>query len=48
MTTELENVTDGRNIIISPVANKDAESALLASLEKVNRAHGTTLKRLAR
>lgn len=48
MTTELEIVTDGRNIIISPVANKVAESDLLASLEKVNRVHGTTLMRLAK
>jgi len=48
MTTDLEIITDGRNIIISPVTNQTSEVDLLASLEKVNRNHGKTLDRLAK
>jgi len=48
MTTDLEIITDGRNIIISPVTNQTSEVDLLASLEKVNRIHGKTLEQLAK
>jgi antitoxin component of MazEF toxin-antitoxin module len=48
LTTELEIVTDGKNLIISPVGSQTSESDLLASLEKVNRQHGRTLERLAK
>ncbi|MEW5814464.1 MAG: AbrB/MazE/SpoVT family DNA-binding domain-containing protein [Spirochaetota bacterium] len=46
MDTPLEVTTDGRNIIISPQGVVDAEATLLASLEKINRKHGSVLKKL--
>jgi len=45
--SELEVVTDGKNLIISPVQSKQTESDLMASLERVNKAHGKTLEKLA-
>jgi len=45
--TNLEIVTDGRNLIISPIASQTEEKHLLASLEKVNLRHSRTLKKLA-
>jgi len=45
--TNLEIVTDGKNLIISPVGSNSEEKNLLASLEKVNLSHSRTLKRLA-
>lgn len=45
--TNLEIVTDGKNLIISPVDTQTHESDLLASLQKVNSHHGRVLKRLA-
>jgi antitoxin component of MazEF toxin-antitoxin module len=45
--SELEVVTDGKNLIISPLKSKEAESDLLASLSRVNRNHGQTLEKLA-
>ncbi len=46
--TELEIVTDGKNLIISPVAAPEAEAELLRSLERVNLRHSTTLAKLAK
>jgi len=45
--TNLEIVTDGKNLIISPIGSQAEEKNLLASLEKVNLRHSRTLKRLA-
>jgi len=45
--TSLEVVTDGRNLIISPVESQNKESDILASLNKVNANHHKVLKRLA-
>jgi antitoxin component of MazEF toxin-antitoxin module len=47
LDTNLEIVTDGKNLIISPVGSSSEEKNLLASLEKVNLRHSRTLKRLA-
>lgn len=47
MDTPLEVTTDGRNIIISPLAAEDAEPTLLASVERINTRHGRVLKKLA-
>jgi antitoxin component of MazEF toxin-antitoxin module len=47
LNSELEVVTDGRSLILSPLKHKETESALLASLERVNKAHGRTLEKLA-
>lgn len=47
LDTELEVVTDGRNLILSPLKPKESEDDLLVSLERVNRAHATTLEKLA-
>jgi hypothetical protein len=43
----LEVTTDGTNIIISPVRDKSREKAFLSALNKVNKRHGKTLKKLA-
>ncbi len=48
MNTLLEISTDGTNLIISPVRDKRREKRFRASLEKVNKEHGKTLKKLAR
>ncbi|HDH05066.1 MAG TPA: AbrB/MazE/SpoVT family DNA-binding domain-containing protein [Nitrospirae bacterium] len=48
MDTPLEISTDGRNLIISPVENGKKEKKFRAALEKVNRSHGKTLKKLAK
>jgi len=44
--TPLDVTTDGRNIIISPQAVPNAEGTLLDALEKINRKHGSVLKKL--
>ena len=46
MDTPLEVTTDGRNIIISPQQTPSAEASLLESLERINRTHGSVLKKL--
>ena len=46
MDTLLEITTDGRNIIISPQDVPDAESTLLDSLERINKRHGSVLRKL--
>jgi antitoxin component of MazEF toxin-antitoxin module len=48
MDTPLEVTTDGRNIIISPQAIPNAESSLLESLERINKRHARTLKKLGK
>lgn len=48
MDTPLEITTDGRNIIISPQQSSQTESDLLASLDRVNRKHARTLRKLAK
>jgi antitoxin MazE len=45
--TPLEVTTNGDALMISPVRKKLAQDRLRAALEKVNRRHGATLKRLA-
>ena len=47
MDTPLEIVTDGENLIISPVRDGAQHERLNQALEKVNARHGKTLKRLA-
>jgi len=47
MDTLLEISTDGTNLIISPVRDKKREKKFRAALEKVNKKHGKTLKKLA-
>ena len=47
MNTPLEITTDGKNLIISPVENTVREKKFKAALEKVNRIHGKTLRKLA-
>ena len=47
MDTPLEIATDGKNLIISPVQNSNRESKLKAAIEKVNKRHTGTLRRLA-
>jgi len=48
MTTPLEVSTDGKNLIISPVENEKRETRFRAALDKVNKAHGKTLRKLAK
>ena len=45
--TPLEVITDGRNLIISPVRDKNREKRVKSALEKINKIHGKTLKKLA-
>ena len=47
MKTPLELTTDGRNLIISPLANAKRTTRFRAALDAVNRRHGKTLKALA-
>jgi antitoxin component of MazEF toxin-antitoxin module len=44
--TLLDVTTDGRNIIISPQGVANAEGTLLDALEKINRKHGSVLRKL--
>ncbi|MBF0533213.1 MAG: AbrB/MazE/SpoVT family DNA-binding domain-containing protein [Candidatus Omnitrophica bacterium] len=45
--TLLEIATDGRNIIISPIAKLSRQKAFKTTLDRVNQKHGKTLKALA-
>lgn len=45
--TPLEIATDGKNLIVSPVKDARRETAMKAALDKVNKRHGKTLKKLA-
>ena len=47
MDTPLEITTDGKNIIISPKQNIHSDEDLLKSLQKINKLHSKTLKKLA-
>ena len=47
MSTPLELVTDGRNLIISPIRGAGRAQRFRSALEAVNRRHGKTLKALA-
>jgi antitoxin MazE len=47
ITTPLEITTDGKSLIISPVEDAGRQKKFKKALEKVNKAHGKTLKRLA-
>jgi len=44
--TTFELSTDGRNLILSPQIEKDQESAIIHSLEKINKKYGSVLRRL--
>lgn len=46
--TLLELATDGKNIIISPVKDKNKLDMLNKSLEKINKKHKSTLAKLAK
>lgn len=45
--TPLEINTDGRNLVISPVDDKDREKKVDAALAKINKRYAETLKALA-
>ncbi len=47
MDTPLEITTDGKNLIISPVKDEKREKKFKAALEKINKRHKTTLRKLA-
>ena len=47
MDTPIELITDGKNLIISPVDKTDHETKIHKSLEKINKKHHHTLKKLA-
>ena len=47
MDTPLELVTDGENLIISPVRDRAHHERITEALTWVNSRHGETLKRLA-
>jgi len=47
MDTQLEIVTDGKNLIISPVRDGAQHQRVTQALEKVNTRHSKALKRLA-
>jgi len=47
METLLEIATDGRNLIISPVHDAKRETNFRTALQKVNKKHGKTLRKLA-
>ncbi len=46
--TPLEITTDGKNLIVSPVQDPSREKRVTAALQKINKRHGKTLKRLAK
>ena len=47
MDTPLEIVTDGENLIISPVRDGNHRERVTRALDNANNRHGETLKRLA-
>lgn len=47
MKTPLELATDGRNLIVSPVASRGRFRRFQAALEAVNRRHAKALRSLA-
>jgi len=48
MNTPLEVTTDGESLIISPIREGKREKRFKEALEKVNKKHGKTLKKLAK
>jgi antitoxin MazE len=48
MNTPLEVSTDGKNLIISPVESGKREKRFKTALEKINKIHGKTLRKLAK
>ena len=44
--TPLEVTTDGQNIIISPQSGESGAADVMEALEKINRSHGSALKKL--
>jgi len=44
--TTFELSTDGRNLILSPQIENDQETAVIHSLEKINKKYGSVLRRL--
>ena len=47
MSTPLKIVTDGRNLIISPMRDARRDELFRAALAKVNAEHESTLRKLA-
>ncbi len=47
-STPLELTTDGKSLIVSPVGSVKRAQAFRTALEKVNKSHAKTLKKLAR
>jgi len=47
MDTPLEVSTDGKNLIISPMQDAKRETKFRATLQKVNKKHEKTLRKLA-
>ena len=47
MDTPLEIVTDGQNLVISPMNDRTRHEVVTKALDKVNARHGRTLRRLA-
>lgn len=45
--TPLELVSNGTDLVISPIRDKERQEKLQASLDKINRNFGDDLKRLA-
>ncbi|MEA4924199.1 MAG: AbrB/MazE/SpoVT family DNA-binding domain-containing protein [Syntrophomonadaceae bacterium] len=46
LSTPLKIITDGKSLIISPVADRDREEQFQTALNKVNLNHGETLRKL--
>ena len=46
LDTPFEITTDGRNLILSPQSEKNKETDILSSLEKINKKYGNALRRL--
>ena len=46
--TLLEVSTDGKNLIVSPVLDKNREKKIKSALTKINQRHAKTLKALAK
>lgn len=46
MSTPLKITTDGKSLIVSPLPNVQREEKFRAALDKVNKNHGDTLRKL--
>lgn len=47
MDTPLKIATDGKSLIISPIADPEREARFRQALRRINEKHGETLRRLA-